>query len=82
MLQELNQADVPGAGFDTTLLQLTNQGNKTSMRRPNFHNLRTKGSHQLHIVKKRKPVHSNNSTTDHRQPRTKTHDQNKQVQDL
>jgi hypothetical protein len=71
VLQVLNQAGVSGAGFNATLLQLTNEGNETSVRRPDFHNLRTKGSHQLRVVKERKPVHGNNSTTDHRQSRTK-----------
>jgi hypothetical protein len=71
VLQVLDQAGVSGAGFDTTLLQFTNQGNETSMCGPDFDNLRAKGSHQLHVVKEWKPVHSNNSTTDHRQPGAK-----------
>jgi hypothetical protein len=82
VLQVLNQAGVSGAGFNATLLQLTNQSNETSVSRPDFHNLRTKSSHQLHVVKKRKLFHSNNSTTGHRQSRTKNRRSPKRGQDL
>jgi hypothetical protein len=74
VLQELDKAGVPGAGFDTALLHLTNESNDASMSRPDFHNRRTQSSHQLCVIEKRKSGHSNNSTTTHRQTRTRQQD--------